>query len=222
MPRGESIGPWYRPVPTSNNLGSTVGAPPSRSCWPLSRLVSNPAPRKVPVRPDEMAGVAARIGQEVVLVLRLCLPEVGCGEDLGDRLARPQAGNIDVGDGVFGDPLLLVAGVEDRRPIAAADVIALPVARAGVMNLEEEFEDLPIADARRIKSDLDRLGVVAVVAIGGVRDAAAGVADPRRQNSVVTAKQVLHAPKATTGQNGSVLLYGHPPPGSRKRQNPQP
>src|SRR5260221_1062501 len=139
-----------------------------RGGGPLSRLVSNRAHRPLPVRAQEMAGVAARIAQEVVLVLGLCLPEVGCGEDLGDRLARPQAGNIDVGDGVFGDPLLLVAGVEDRRPIAAADVIALPVARAGVMNLEEEFEDLPIADARRIKSDLDSLGVLALVSIGGV------------------------------------------------------
>src|SRR5260221_9503581 len=130
MPRGESIGPWYRPVPTSNNLGSTVGAHPSRSCWPLSRLVSNPAPRQLPARPHEMAGVAARIAQEGVLVLRLCLPEVGCGQDLGDRLARPPAGSIHVRAGVFRDPLLLVAGVEGRRPVAAAHATALPAARA--------------------------------------------------------------------------------------------
>src|SRR5260221_6967511 len=118
MPRGESIGPWYRPVPTSNNLGSTVGAHPSRSCWPLSRLVSNPAPRQLPVRPHEMAGVAARNAQEGVLALRLCLPEGGCGEHLLDRPARPQSRNIDVGDGVFHDPPLLRAGVGDPPPIA--------------------------------------------------------------------------------------------------------
>jgi hypothetical protein len=54
---------------------------------------------------------------------------------------------------------LLVAGVEDRRPIAGPDVVALAIARAWVVNLEEELEDLPVADARRIKDYLDYFGV---------------------------------------------------------------
>jgi hypothetical protein len=50
---------------------------------------------------------------------------------------------MDVGDGVFGNPLLLVTGIENRRSIAGPDVVALPIARTWVVNLEEEFEGLP-------------------------------------------------------------------------------
>ena len=89
------------------------------------------------------------------------LPEVAGWNDFGNDLAGPQAGSIDVGDGVFGNPLLLVAGVEDRRSIAGPDVVALAIARARVVNLEEELENLPIADAGRIKDDLDCFGVSA-------------------------------------------------------------
>ena len=74
--------------------------------------------RQRPVRPDEVAGVTVRIFLQIILMLGLRLPERPDGRHLGDDLARPQAGSIDVGDGVFRDPLLLVIGVEDGRPIA--------------------------------------------------------------------------------------------------------
>ena len=60
-------------------------------------------------------------------------------------------------------------GVEDRRAVARADVVALPVAGRRVVDLEEELQQLAVADLRRVEDDLDRLGVLAVVAIGGVR-----------------------------------------------------
>jgi hypothetical protein len=72
-----------------------------------------------------MAAVAAGISQEVILVLRFCLPEIARRHDFGDRLAWPQAGSIDIGDSVFRNPLLLFTGVEDRRSIAGAEVVAL-------------------------------------------------------------------------------------------------
>src|SRR5258706_12617633 len=111
-----------------------------------------------------MAGVATWVPSEVVLLLWFCLPKVACRNDFGARLARPQAGSIDVSDRVFGNPFLLFTGMEDRRPIAGADVVALAITRARVVNLEEELEELPIADARGIKDDLDRFGVVAMIA----------------------------------------------------------
>ena len=46
-------------------------------------------------------------------MLGLGLPERSGGRYLGDDLARPKAGSIDIGDGVFRDPLLLVVGIED-------------------------------------------------------------------------------------------------------------
>jgi len=115
-----------------------------------------------------MAGVATRILQEVILVLWFCLPEIPCRDDFGDRLARPQAGSIDVGDRVFCNPFLFFVGVENRRSITGTGVVALAIAGARVVNLEEEFEELPIADARGVKDDLDRFGVPAMIAISSV------------------------------------------------------
>src|SRR6478735_1300724 len=105
------------------------------------RLVTRPSGRAVlllnrlrlaagqhPTGPHEVAGVAVGDLLQVVLVLLLGLPEVTRGLHLGDDLAGPQARRVDVGDGVLGDGLLLVAGVEDRRAVAAAHVVALPVA----------------------------------------------------------------------------------------------
>ena len=73
---------------------------------------------ELPVRPREVARVAPRDALEVVLVLRLGLPERPGLRHLGDDLARPQPRRVDVGDGVLGDALLLVVDVEDRRPVA--------------------------------------------------------------------------------------------------------
>ena len=51
---------------------------------------------------------------QIVLMLGLGLPERTGGRHFGDDLARPQAGSIDIGDGVLSDPLLFLARVEDR------------------------------------------------------------------------------------------------------------
>ncbi len=80
--------------------------------------------RKLPAGPREVAGVAVGVGLQVVLVLGLGLPERADRGDLGDDLAGPQAGGVDVGDGVLRDLLLLVAGVEDRRSVRGTDVVA--------------------------------------------------------------------------------------------------
>ena len=77
---------------------------------------------------------------QVVLMLGLSLPEGTGGHDFCHDLSWPQAGSIDIGDGVFSDALLFVVHVEDGRPIAGAYVIALPVASGGIVDLEEEFE----------------------------------------------------------------------------------
>src|SRR5919202_476865 len=73
---------------------------------------------QLPARPREVAVVAARVALEVVLVLGLRLPERDGLADLGHDLAGPQAGGVDVGDRVLGDPALLVPRVEDLRAIA--------------------------------------------------------------------------------------------------------
>src|SRR6185437_2930131 len=116
---------------------------------------------------------------------------------------------VDIGDGVEGDPLLLVRGVEDGRAIAGADVVALAIARRRIMDLEEEFEQRAVADLLRIEDDLDRLGVGPVMAIGRVGHVAAAIADPRRNDAGLAADQILHAPEAAAGKDGALGRRGH-------------
>ena len=132
---------------------------------------------QLPVRPYEVARVARGIALQVVLVLGLGLPERAGRGELGHDLAWPQAGGVDVGDRVLGDPALVVVGVEDRRAIARADVVALTVPRARIVDLEEELEQIAERLLLRVEGDLDRLGVSPMVAVGRVGDVTAGVAD---------------------------------------------
>jgi hypothetical protein len=73
-------------------------------------------------------------------VLGLGFPERTGRNDLGDHFAGPQPRRFHVGNGVCGDRLLLVVGVEDRRSVAGAHVVALTVLRRRVVDLEEELE----------------------------------------------------------------------------------
>nr|WP_236833508.1 hypothetical protein [Blastococcus sp. MG754427] len=148
-----------------------------------------------------VAGVAERDLLQVVLVLLLGLPEVAGRLDLGDDLPRPDARGVDVGDGVERDALLLVAGVEDRRAVAATDVVALAVLGRRVVDLEEELQQLAERDDVGVEDDLDRLRVVTVVPVGGVRGVSPGVADPGRDHPGALAQQLLRAPEATAGED---------------------
>src|SRR4051812_18414372 len=121
------------------------------------------ADRKLPARPDKVAGIAVGGFLEIVLMLLLRLPEIARRRKLGDDLAWPQSRGIDIGDGVFGDALLLVAGVEDRRAIAHSDIVALAVPGGRIVDLEKGFEQCAKADPGRIENDLDGFGMAAVV-----------------------------------------------------------
>src|ERR1700684_779976 len=81
--------------------------------------------RELPAWPDEVAGVTVGIALEGGLVLRFRFPERPGRLLLVDHLSRPQAGGVDVGDRVVRDLLLPVIRVEDGRPVAQADVVAL-------------------------------------------------------------------------------------------------
>ena len=116
-------------------------------------------------------------------MLGLGLPERPGRRHLGHDLAGPEARGLDIGDRVLGDAALLVVEVEDRRAVAHADVVPLAVQRRRVVDLEEELEQVAVRGLLGIEDDLDRLGVRPVVAVRRVRDVAARVADPRRQDA---------------------------------------
>ena len=134
-------------------------------------------------------------------MLGLGLPERSGGRHLSDHLARPKPGGIDIGDGLQRDPLLLVAGIEDRRTVAGAAIVALAVWRRGIVDLEEKFQQLSKTDDLGIEDDLDGFGMVAVIAIGRIRNLAAAVTHPGRDHAGIAAQQILHAPEAAAGQH---------------------
>ena len=75
------------------------------------------------------------------------------------------------------------------------------------MDLEKEFQQVPVAELLRIKNDLDRLGMRSVIAIRRIRDIAACIAHPCRNHARVPAQQILHTPEAAAGKDRS--FSGH-------------
>src|SRR5579871_3010217 len=155
-----------------------------------------------------MAGVAVRVPFQVILMLGLGLPEWTDRLEFGHHLARPQPRSLDIGDGVERDALLLVVGEEDCRTVAGADVVALPVSGRRIVDLEKELEQPAVAGLRRIEDDLDRLGVVAVVAVGRIENLAAGIADPGRNHAWEAADQILHPPETAAGKYRAFIGHG--------------
>jgi hypothetical protein len=69
------------------------------------------------------------------------------------------------------------------------------------VNLEEELQNLAVAEFGGIKDDLDRFGMRAMIAVGRIAQVAPRVADPSRYDAVMAPKKILHAPKATARKN---------------------
>lgn len=109
-----------------------------------------------------MAGalIAGGVLVEVELVVFLGVPPLARGDDLGGDLTRP-AVPLRVGGGrdLLRDGLLLRAVEEDAAAVLRAGVVALPVARRGVVDAVEELEELAVGQLRRVEGYLCRLGV---------------------------------------------------------------
>src|SRR5205085_7442589 len=123
--------------------------------------------------------------------------------NLGNNFAWPESRRLDIGDRIVRRGFLIFVGVKDRRPIAGADVVALAVFRRRVVNLEEEFQQLSIADLLWIENDLDRFGVRPVFSVSRIGDISPRVADPRRDHAWILANKILHAPEAAAGEYGA-------------------
>ena len=81
--------------------------------------------------------------------------------DLGNDPFVEDVGLVQLVDECLGYPLLLIIGVEDRRPVLPAGVGSLTVELGRIMrDGEKHLEDLAVTDAARVIDDLDGLGVV--------------------------------------------------------------
>ena len=67
--------------------------------------------REFPFGPDEVTGISAGIAFEVILMLALRLPKSAGGLHFGDHFAWPEAGGVEIGDCILGDPFLLVGRI---------------------------------------------------------------------------------------------------------------
>ena len=162
-------------------------------------LASGDSRRKNPVGTDEMASISIWNPFQIILMLRFGLPEFPCRHNLRYGLGRPKSRGVDICNGLFSNPLLFVAGKEDRGAITVAEIVSLPVQGCWVMDLEEEFQELAVRDFERIEDDFDGLGMTRMVAIGGIRDVTARVSDPRGNYAGVSTQQILHPPEAAAG-----------------------
>src|SRR5690606_41835738 len=94
---------------------------------------------------------------------------------------------------------------EDGRAVAGPEVVALPVQRRGVVDLEEERQDVAVGRLRGIEDDLHRLGVAGMVAVRRMVVLTTGVTDPGLQHAGLAADEVLHAPEAPYSQDGRLV-----------------
>src|SRR5438876_4758436 len=86
------------------------------------------------LRPDHSHAVALlRVAGEELLVIVLGDVEGPGGDDLGDDGVIEDLALREGGDHILGDRLLLRRVVEDYRPVLGDDVMALAVARGGVV-----------------------------------------------------------------------------------------
>ena len=82
--------------------------------------------------------------------------------------------------------------------------------RRRIVDLEEEFQDVPVARHCRVEDNLDPLGMRAVITIRGVRNIAARVTHTGRDDAGPLADQILHAPETSSCEN-SALMHVKPP-----------
>src|SRR4051812_270665 len=82
-------------------------------------------------------------------------------------------------------------------------VVPLTVERRGIVDLEKELEQSAIGSLRGIEDHLDRLGMGAVIAICRIRHVAPRISAPGRDHTGQLTDEILHAPKAATGENST-------------------
>src|SRR5918997_215600 len=143
---------------------STPSDPPSCLNAPPARLRLEPfevllAELRDLRRDHDLAIRLVRVVPVVLLVVVLGDVERLERRHLGDYGVVPDALGLDLRDELLGDAALLLVVVEDRGSVLRPDVGALPVQRRGVVDGEENLQDLPERDRLRIERDLNDLRV---------------------------------------------------------------
>ena len=149
-----------------------------------------------------------RVGGEVVLMVVFGGVEGTEGLEFGDDGGGPELAGGNVGDDGLGLDLLVGGVVEDGRAVLRADIGALTIGGGGVVDGEEDFEQVGVADGGRIKGDLDGLSVAgkpgAHLLIGRIGAITADVAGNDAADAFDALVYSLQAPEAAAAK-GSLL-----------------
>ena len=132
-------------------------------------------------------------------MLFLCIPECCSRGDLGDDGTGIDMGGRELVDELDSCVLLLFGEIKDSRPIGTAYVVALPVAGGRVVNLKEEFQQLPVGGFGRIEFDKDRFSMRAMISIRRIGNVTARISNVGPDDTRLTADEFFYAPKAASG-----------------------
>src|SRR4051794_33123784 len=151
---------------------------------------------------DRQAVALVRVLREEVLVVVLGVEELTEGLDLGDDPAVPPLPRAL--RGLLEELLLLLVRVEHRRAVLRADVVALPVQLAGVVQREEHVEDHLTRDHVGVERHGHRLRVAggpgAHELVAGVRRRSSGVAGHDVADALEVPVHGVQAPEAATSE----------------------
>ncbi len=155
---------------------------------------------------DELAVALARVARKVLLVVILGGEEGLEGQHLGDDRVRPEAFICKFVDDGIGSSGLFGQGGEDGGAVLRAHVVALAVEGGGVVDGEEDVQDIGVGDLRGVKGDAHHLGVPGVpgahLLVGGVGGVAAGIAGDHIGDAGHLVEYGLEAPETTAGEHG--------------------
>ena len=164
-----------------------------------------------------VALVAARVLEEVLLVVVLRVPEarggvpVGCGRNVGlDRAESPFGEHLLVGRSQSRRVVqLALSGRPDRRAVLVADVVALAAHLRGIVDLKEEPNQVSSAGERGIEDDAHGLRVTRRVRthllVRRVGRMPAHVARRRGDDAGRIPQGLLDAPETPSGQVDDLL-----------------
>lgn len=162
-------------------------------------------------RGHRQAIALAGVARKEVLMVTLGRMVVGERAHLGHDGAGIHTLTREFIDECLGLSLLLGRGEVDAAAVLRAHVVALPVQCGGVMDEEEDFQQLARADLRRIVDQLDHLvvtgGAGAHLLVGGRRGVAIAVAGLDIEYTAHFHIDGFGAPKATTSKNDGLKVF---------------
>ena len=110
----------------------------------------------------------------------------------------------DLVPGLQGQGFLPLTVIKNHRPVLPG-----PGGLAGLVAAPEDVQQFLVGDDRRVEIDLDGLGVVAEVVVGGVWPRAAGVPYPGADDALDSPELGIRTPESAQAEGRGLRVGGH-------------